>query len=199
MQAVQETRLSPKNKLKQPRVSRIINDGVTMSFAAHLFTKVFHTLNEVTAETLTYYGAYKHAVAAYDSHTYNYDADGSQVGRVLDGDGYTLANNDELADQVVPPADTNLHPDPHRNRHGGAGPRSRIYDGYCTENPDVYIAVKTSIGGVTYGTQAIRNQLAFDSELGEITGKPPMWIFANLHPRAPLMKLKDQSRMPWYQ
>lgn len=70
-------------------------------------------------------------------------------GRVLDGNGYTLAYNGELADRVVPPADTNLHPDPHRNHHGDAGPRSRIYDGYCTENPDVYIAVKTSIGGVT--------------------------------------------------
>jgi YD repeat-containing protein len=53
------------------------------------------TLNGAPAETLTYDNAHKHAVAAYESNTYEYDANGSQVERVLDGSGYTLVYDGE--------------------------------------------------------------------------------------------------------
>ncbi len=53
------------------------------------------TLNGAPAETLTYDSAHKHAVAAYENNTYDYDANGSQVERVLDGSGYTLVYDGE--------------------------------------------------------------------------------------------------------
>ncbi len=86
-----------------------------MSFAAHLFTMALRStpernewgcgmLNGAPAETLTYDSAHKHAVAAYESNIYTYDANDSQVERVLDGSGYTLVYDGEnRLIEVYPP------------------------------------------------------------------------------------------------
>jgi len=75
----------------------------------------------------------------------------------------------------------------------------RIYDGYFTANPNAYVEVKTSTQGAVYATQAIRNQIAIDSNFGANSGISPTWIFVNARPSGPLVNLMQQNRIPWHQ
>jgi len=75
----------------------------------------------------------------------------------------------------------------------------RVYDGYFMDNPQAYVEIKTSTRGVVYATQSIRNQIAFDSNMGTDSGVPPTWIFVNARPSTPLMQLMRENRIPWHQ
>ena len=75
----------------------------------------------------------------------------------------------------------------------------RIYDGYFTANPNAFVEVKTSTQGAVYATQAIRNQIAIDSNFGANSGISPTWIFVNARPSGPLVNLMQQNRIPWHQ
>jgi hypothetical protein len=57
----------------------------------------------------------------------------------------------------------------------------------------------TSTQGAVYATQAIRNQIAIDSNFSANSGISPTWIFVNARPSRPLVNLMQQNRIPWHQ
>ena len=75
----------------------------------------------------------------------------------------------------------------------------RVYDGNFANNPRAYVEVKTTTRGVVYATQGIKNQIAFDSNVGADTGISPTWIFVNGRPSGPLVNLMQKNQIPWHQ
>ena len=77
--------------------------------------------------------------------------------------------------------------------------QTRVYDGNFTTNPQAYVEVKTSTRGVVYATQAIRNQIGIDSNVGANTGISPTSLFVNARPSGPLVNLMQQNQIPCHQ
>ena len=76
--------------------------------------------------------------------------------------------------------------------------QTRIYDGYFIENADNYVEVKTSLTGVVYSSERIRNQIAFDNDFSSQIGiSSPTWIFVNSHPSSPLANQLKINGIPW--
>lgn len=68
----------------------------------------------------------------------------------------------------------------------------RIYDGRFINGG--YVEIKTSLRGVTYATQFVRNQIAVDANMPA----KPTWIFVSSNPSNPLMQLLNSSGIPWH-
>jgi hypothetical protein len=77
--------------------------------------------------------------------------------------------------------------------------RVRIYDGNFYSDPERFVEVKTSIQGIVYARQMIRDQIATDSNISANYGTSPTWIFVNAKPSRPLVNLMQQNRIPWHQ
>ncbi len=70
----------------------------------------------------------------------------------------------------------------------------RIYDGNLISDPNTYVEVKTSLRGVVYATEFIKNQISFDANMPQ----KPLWVFVNARPSSPLMGLLQEASIFWH-
>jgi hypothetical protein len=59
---------------------------------------------------------------------------------------------------------------------------------FFIDNPDKFTEIKTSLSGIVYGKEFIRNQVNFDANMAIKS----VWIFVNSNPSKPLENLLQQ-------
>jgi RHS repeat-associated protein len=75
--------------------------------------------------------------------------------------------------------------------------RNRYYDGILKSEKTFFVEIKTSTRGVVYGTKFNRAQALFDSNIINISGQKPIWIFVNSRPSSPFLSILNKYKIPY--